>query len=143
MCTTCGHTRNWNTATRRCGCGCTTRYRRGEPGVQGAPGTAGANGNDFTAGVYVPYVGASQSLATNLVDTDNLIDEVSADNDSVKLLPATKNTSQQVRNYGDFILNIYPQSGEEIDELTVNVPYLLYPGSIVNFVCFANGSYTT
>lgn len=143
MCTTCGHTRNWNTVTRRCGCGCNTIFR-GQPGIQGIPGIPGPSGGTITTGIVPPHAGGGQGSATNLTKTDNLINSVIADGDSVKLLPALINGSQQVRNYDSVnILYIYPQSGESIDSLGLNVPYQLGPGGIINFVCFVNGNYTT
>lgn len=41
MCTSCGNLNNWNYVSRSCGCGCTTRGAKGEPGIQGRTGAAG------------------------------------------------------------------------------------------------------
>lgn len=42
MCTSCGNNNNWDWTAGRCGCGCTTRGQKGEPGIQGATGADGA-----------------------------------------------------------------------------------------------------
>ena len=141
MCTSCGHTRNWNNATRRCGCGCTTR--KGEPGSQGPRGNTGPSGGLITVDIYTPFAGGGQGSATQLLANDNLINTVISDGDSVKLLPALKNGSQQVRNYGDKTVNVFPYSGDQIDALGLNIFYPLTAGNIANFVCFTTGTYTT
>ncbi len=142
MCTTCGNTANWNTATRRCGCGCDTIFR-GQPGIQGAIGLQGPSGGLVTTAIVTPFAGGGQGSATQMTANDNLINTVIADGDSVKLSPALKNGSQQVRNYGANTVNIFPYSGDQIDALGLNIFYPLTAGSIVNFVCFTTGTYTT
>jgi len=142
MCTTCGNTVNWNYSTRRCGCGCNTIFR-GQNGVQGAPGIQGPSGGLVTTAVVSPFAGGGQGSATQLTANDNLINTVATTGDSVKLLPALVNGSQQVRNYGANTVNVFPYSGDQIDALGLNVFYPLAAGSIVNFVCFVNGTYTT
>jgi hypothetical protein len=129
-----------------CGCnnGCSStgqRGLRGEPGIQGLKGDTGPAGGLFTCDTYTAFAGGGQASATNLIDNDNLVETVATTGDSVKLLPALKNAFQKVRNYGANTMNVYPQSGDAIDALGINVPYPLSAGGIVEFVCFVDGTF--
>ena len=132
----------------KCSCNKGCKGDKGEPGIKGAKGDTGPSGVLFTVDTYVAFAGGGQSSATNLVDNDNLVVTVTTTGDSVKLLPALKNAFQKVRNYGANTTNIYPQSGESIIDpsgtnLGANVPYPLAAGGIVEFVCFADGIFTS
>lgn len=142
MCQSCGHLRNWSYSAGCCSCGCSRIYK-GEPGIQGRPGTPGATGNGFTVGVYAAFAGGGQLGATNLTDNDNLVNTVATTGDSVKLLPAVKNTIQTVRNYGANAMDVFPQAAEQIDSLGANVPFSLAAGATITFVCFVNGTFVS
>ena len=132
---------NWNWTTNSCGCGCTTRYKKGEPGIQGKPGIQGPPGGVSSVDYYTAHAGGGQSGATNLISSQNIVNVAATLGDSVKLMPAIKNSIQQVRNYGAFSINVFPQSGDQIDSLGANTPYALAAGSIVEFACAVNGTY--
>ena len=129
-----------------CGCKCGCKGQKGdkgETGKQGVPGTPGATGNGFTVGVYAAFAGGGQFGATNLTDNDNLISTVATTGDSVKLLPAVKNTIQTVRNYGANAMNVFPQAAEQIDSLGANVAFSLAAGATITFACFVNGTFVS
>jgi len=115
---------------------------KGEPGIQGVPGIQGPAGAAFSVGTYTAFAGGGQTNATNLLNNDNLVATVASNNDSVKLLPATVGVSQTVRNAGVNSLNVFPQTGENIDGAGANVPYPIPAGGAVTFVCFSTGNYT-
>ena len=89
--------------------------------------------------VYTAFNGGGQASATAILSYDNLIDTATQDDDSVKLISATKNKSQKVRNISGFSINIYPQTGQNFTGLGANVPYPLEDGNTIEFVCFTNG----
>lgn len=89
----------------------------------------------------VAYPGGGQANATPLTAFDNNITSVATGNDSVKTISATQHRRQRIRNNGANDVAIYPQTGDQIDSLGVNVPYILSPGNIVEFVCFSAGTF--
>ena len=117
------------------------RGPKGEPGRVGPQGPPGPPGSSTTVDYYTAYAGGGQTDATNLISTDNIVNVAATLGDSVKLLPAVKNTVQQVRNYGVSAIYIYPQSGEQINSAGVNVPYPLAAGSTVSLSCPIDGNY--
>lgn len=94
-----------------------------------------------TSNSITAYAGGGQTNATALTAFDNNVTTVATDNDSVKLLAATQHRRQRVRNNSTKDLDIYPQSGEQIDSLGVDNPYTLAAGGIIEFVCFAAGTF--
>ncbi len=135
MCTSCGHTRNWNNAANRCGCGCSTK--KGEPGKQGAPGTPGANGFVSSQIGIVAYAAGGQGLATSLVAVKNRVDSVPAANASVHLYKAIGGVPQEVINNDPTNdLAVYPYFGDIFLSKSVNEALIITAGTRLLLFCY-------
>jgi hypothetical protein len=94
-----------------------------------------------TTSKYTAHAGGGQADATELVASENLVHTVASSLDSVKVIDATVNTRQTVRNEGANTLNIYPQSGDNFVGLAADMPIPLAVGASITFVCFTDGEY--
>src|ERR1017187_1818313 len=66
--------------------------------------------------------GGGQANATQLAAIYNRVDTVASNEDSVKLLPAKKNTIMVVQNNGVADLNVYPYFGDAFLGASINLP---------------------
>lgn len=91
---------------------------------------AGTVTNSITA-----YAGGGQANATSLTTQINRITTCATAGDSVKLPLATAGKKVTVYNDGATALDIYPQSGENIDPLADNVALRISAGGKASFEC--------
>ena len=144
MCTSCGHTRNWNNSTNCCSCGCRRKYK-GEPGIQGRPGIAGANGlNAPTSQIVTAYPTGGQGNATITTASNVLISVVGTAGDSVLANAAVVNNFQNFANRagnGNSV-NIFPPLGMKFDTLATNTAFALADGNNLKWYGFETGVLT-
>lgn len=100
-----------------------------------------ASGGGGTGAAYTAFATGGQGSATPLTTTINNITVCAADGDSVLLPAATAGSEIQVSNLGANYANVFPQSGELIDALAVNIAVSLPVGEVISFICAVNGSW--
>jgi hypothetical protein len=101
------------------------------------------SGSSVTSGITA-HAGGGQTGATQLTTTYSFIDTVVSNEDSVKLLAATKNTRMIAINRGVGDLNVYPLLGDSFYGQAVNTPYK-YPivnGSSLEVISDVNGTWS-
>ncbi len=90
------------------------------------------------------FATGGQAGATQLTAIYNRVDTVVSNEDSVKLLPATKNTIMVVQNNGAADLNVFPYFGDTFLSQSVNTAWI-YPivnGQSISFLCYNTGTWT-
>lgn len=84
----------------------------------------------------------NQTNATSLGRQYNIVTTVDSPGDAVKLTAAFSGLIQVVHNAGANDLAIYPSSGDAIDDLGLNAPYYLHPGSAQQFLGLSDSLWT-
>lgn len=79
------------------------------------------------------FAGGGQASATQLIAAFNEVVNVGTAGDSVKLLPALANQVQIVKNDGANYLNVFPSTGDTIDDGGADIPIRVYPSETVVF----------
>lgn len=139
MCTRCGHMRNWNRVSNRCGCGCPTK--KGEPGPQGPPGIPGSNGFVSSEKGITAYALGGQGMSKSLTAVKNRVDSVPTPNASVHLYKAVGDIGQEVDN-NDTVndLAVYPYFGDRFLSasglMAINAPYIVPAGTNLKVFCY-------
>ena len=103
--------------------------------------TGPANGNiyDISNVGIVAHAGGLAVSATQLNSIFNYVDTTATTGDSVKLLPATLNVMQVVKNRGVADLYVYCQAGDVFEDAQ---PYAVLPsGSTLSVICNPNGTW--
>lgn len=87
------------------------------------------------------HAGGGQGSATALIASQNFIDTVGTNGDSVKVLAALKNRAQLIVNDGLNDLSVYPQSGENFSGQAANAALTVSPGGLLNISCAVIGTW--
>lgn len=94
-----------------------------------------------SAGAVV--AGADTQGSVNLTVDWNEVGTTAANPSGVTLPAATAGRAVRVRNNGTVELNVYPTSGQNIDDRAVNAFLTLQPEQFIEFYCYVAGTWRT
>jgi hypothetical protein len=101
-----------------------------------------SSASNGTATGITAFAGGGQANATQLTVYDNNVTTVATAGDSVKLKAATAGARQKVWNNGANVMDIFPQSGENIVGLAADTAIPLGSGgAAILFTCFVDGEW--
>lgn len=106
--------------------------------VPGVIRDMGSAANGITA-----RAGGGQANATALTKAINRVTTVGTAGDSVKLPAAKAGASIAVINSTATSMNVFPQTGEDINDLGDNAAYAVAANKAVMFLCAVDGTWDT
>lgn len=109
--------------------------------IDNVTASSGSGATTGTSGITA-FAGGGQASATALPSDINQVATVATAGDSVKLPAATPGKQVVVINDGANSCDIFPQSGEFIDDFAVNIQYpLAITAKNVRFICAVAGKW--
>jgi hypothetical protein len=106
--------------------------------VAGAIRDMSSAANGITA-----FAGGGQASATPMTRAINRVTTVATAGDSVKLPLAKAGASIAVINSTNTSMNVFPQTGEAINDVAANGAYAIAANKAVMFLCAVNGTWDT
>ena len=98
----------------------------------------------YSVALGITAAGTTQGTATSLTAQDNQVTGSSASSvpyNGVIITITQQGVPTAVHNYSPNPINVYPPVGAQINNLGVNVSYLIYAGSSMDFRCLSATQY--
>jgi putative protein kinase ArgK-like GTPase of G3E family len=99
------------------------------------------DGQSLAAGITA-FAGGGQSSATALNKANNRIDTCATSGDSCKTLAAIVGRRQKIHNNTSNNVYLYPESTENFLGLADDAYIIIYPGQVVDCICYSIGEWT-
>lgn len=106
-------------------------------------GYSGANVTYSFADAQTAFAGGGQASATAISVSTARFTTVASAGDSAKLMAAAPGLVVTVINSGTNLLNLFPQTGEQINNLGANIAFAIPVDGVIDLFCTASGVWHT